>query len=491
MSEYLTARDHSLRVPGSSMGLFFPSENRFDGVLSRQLEQLKAQAGRGIAQSDQELVKNVAAVLAELSKNSLNVRSYFPEHGENPVTGFISAYLAGVIQDAAIRRLDDVALEGADHLRDLCRGLIDHQFYLNALTQTERLEQLATISVINLNDVVLQGAVRGLSDCLLHNSFRGYRGSHITKYLLERLTRITKLRLDSPLGLDMNKVSYSIGPFISPTEPSSLAVVSSQLADAIAQLSRSDNWDRLDGLRSAYNELHDQLWRYLADIGIESVKKNSFLMHYLNSSLEQIIRVHVWLLQSIALPRMEPTDMNTAQEQHIRDSFRDKIRENISWEITGVYSRIVPAMFEHKQLGYLDETMETQCLFAFWCIDVAMTNVSIDACKRVFVACLQLLQENAPDPYRSARTSINIAKIGIYALAKEAGDVVEFAVQRYRELRTLFEEKYSEMRFVGDFGSAEGDLMEERSQMVFTTHDNIFFSTVRTEHIRAFFQLVD
>jgi hypothetical protein len=42
------------------MALFFPSENLFDGVLTRQLEQLKAHAGRGITQGDQELIKEVA-----------------------------------------------------------------------------------------------------------------------------------------------------------------------------------------------------------------------------------------------------------------------------------------------------------------------------------------------------------------------------------------------------------------------------------------------
>lgn len=241
ISQYLLARDRSLRVPGSTMALFFPSENLFDGVLTRQLEQLKAHAGRGMTQADQELIKEVAAVLAELSKTSLAVRSYFVERDENPVTGFISGYLWGVIQDSAMRRLDDVALEGADHLRDLCRALMDHQFFLNALMQTERLEQLGVISIANLNDVVLHAAVDGLSHCLLHSALRTYAGTHLTHKIIERLVRLTTMRLASPVGLDMNKVSYSVGPFISPTEPASLVGVNVQLANAIAPLSTTGN----------------------------------------------------------------------------------------------------------------------------------------------------------------------------------------------------------------------------------------------------------
>jgi hypothetical protein len=486
ISQYLIARNRSLRVPGSSMALFYPSENRFDGVLSRQLERLKAHADRGIGYSDQELVKEVVTVLADICKISLNIQSFFAERGENPVTGFISAYLWGAIQNAATRRLDDVALEGADHVRDLCKESINRQFYLDARMLTDRLEQLATISIASRNDVVLQGAVRALSDCLLHNSIVGYPGSHITQHLLEHLVRIVKWRLDSPLGLDMNKVSYSIGPFISPTESSSLAQISANLANGISQLSSTQEWNRVGQLRSSYKSLHDDLWRHLADMGLESVKKNSFLMHFINSSAEEIIRIHFWLLQTTDLSKIEPIDMKSAQEQYSRDSFREKIQEFVSWQITGVYSRIIPAMFEYNQLNYLDETIELQCTLAFWCINFEMTGVAIDVSKRIMKACQRLT-----DPYRSARTSTHVAHIGIYALATGANEVFDSAKRQYQELRTTFRENYPDLRFVGDFESVERELIEERPQFAFSSHDQTFYSVVTPAHIRAFFKLIN
>lgn len=495
LSQYLLVRDRALRVPGSSMGLFFPSEIRFDAVLTRQLERLKAQAAHGIERSDQELIKQVVNVLAELGNVSLSVQSYFAEHGENPVTAFIGAYLWGVIQDSAVRRLDDVPLEGADRLRDLCTNLIDHQFFISALGQAERLEQLGIIAVANLKDVVLHAAVGGLSDCLSHSALRTYPDAHVTRDVMERLVRITKMRLASPLALDMTAVSYSVGPFISPTERSSLVGVNVQLANGIAQLSGAGNianWDVLRRLRYSYAGIHDRLWLDLAEIAVESIKKNSFLTHFVNSSLEEIVRINVWLLEQTRLPRIDPiTDEETAREQYSRDSFKQSVRGFVLREITGVYSRVISAMLEHKQLNYLDETIEQQCIFAFWCTDIGMTEVATDACDRIFKVCIGLLdQEGLIDPYRSARTATHIAEIGIYALAKNAAELLTLAKERYREVRQIFKQRYPDLRFVGDFESAERELIERRRGPVFNNHDRAFSSGVTNGEIREFFRLM-
>ena len=489
MSEYLIARDRSLRIPSSRMGLFFPSETRFDPLLTQQLEQLKSHTGRGVANSDQELLKEVTGTLTDLSKESWRVRSYFPDHGSNPVSSFVAAYLWGAIKDAAARRLDDVALVGADQLRELCTGSIDRDLYLDATIQAQRLEELGMSGILALSDVVLNAAVRGLSDCLLHNCASGRPSTFITKHLLEELFRLSKLRLSSPLGLDMNKVAYSVGPFISVTERSSLAQTNIVVVNGIVELSRAENWEALGRLRSSYQELNDQLWQHLADLGVDSVKKNSFLTHYLNSSLEEIVRSHVWLYKATEkLPEIEAQDFESAREQHARVSFRKEIRDVISWQTTGVYSRIIPAMFEHKQLGYLDDTLELQSLFAFWSIDLDMESIAISASKRIVEACRQLL---AIDSYRSARESILIAQVGIYALARDAKRVFTEAMKQYRDVRAQFRERYPDLHFVGDFESAEDDLLEGRASLPLDTHAQQFRSAVGREHIHLFFQLLD
>jgi len=117
-----------------------------------------------------------------------------------------------------------------------------------------------------------------------------------------------------------------------------------------------------------------------------------------------------------------------------------------------------------------------------------MADNALSASKRIVDACKQLL---ATDAYRSARQSILIAEVGIYALAKGAKRVFTEAMKQYREMRTQFKERYPDLRFVGDFESAEDDLLEGRTDLLLDSHRQKFRSTVRWEHIHLFFQLLD
>jgi hypothetical protein len=493
VSAYLVARDDSLRVPTSTMAMIFPSETGFDPVLTRQLERFKAQAARGISNSDQEFVKQVVSVLADLSLSSLNSRSYFAERGENSVTVFVAAYLNGSIQDAAVRRLDDVALEGADHLTDLCKALIDKKLYMSALTQLRNLEQLATVSVLNRNDVVLSVAVRSLSDCLLHNCIYGQPGNHVTRHLLESLFRITNARLASPLGLDNMKVSFSIGPFVSPTERSSFTAINVAMANGIINLSQSKQHEAVGRLRYLYEELHDRAWLDFAELGIEAVRRNSFLLYYVNSTIEETVRASFQLLNALDLPPIEEVDMEAAREQRLRDRFRDEIRRIIRRETTGIYSRIIPAMFEHRQINYLDGAIKTQCLFGLLALRVGTEDIAMEAVERIFKACVRLQDPQFGDIYASSRLAIQIAQIGIYAIASKAEQIFRTAAERYTALRRSFRERFPDLHFVGDFESAERELLEEeysRSLMI-DPHEIEFFSAVTPGQIRAFFAAVE
>jgi len=491
LSAYLVARDNSLRVPSATMATFFPSERGFDAVLTRQLERLKAHAARGISNSDQEFVKEVVSTLAGISLASLKSRSYFDRAGENSVTMVVAGYLNGSIQDAAARRLDDVALEGADHLRDLCKGLIEKALYSTALGEVNDLEKLAMVGILNMSDVVLNAATRALSDCLLHNCVHGHPGTHLSRHLLESLFRITHARLASPLGLDMTRVSFSIGPFVSPTERSSFAAINIGMANGIAELSWSGQREPATRLMSLYEELHDRAWLDFAEVGIEAVKKNSFLLHYINSSIEETVRVNFWLLHALEdLPRIDEGDLEAASAQYHRDRFRDELKSKVGRETTGVYSRIIQAMFQNKQLNYLDDTLKMQCLFAFWAMRAHMEDVAGDALGRIFRACEQLRDPQYNDIYASARLAILVAQIGIYAIAKDAQGIYRTATERYGTLRRTFRERYPDMHFVGDFESAERELFEDRRRGPLFTFDELdreFFSTVTPEQIRAFF----
>lgn len=488
---YLAARDRSLRVPTSTMAMFFPSETSFDGVLTRQLERLKAHAARGISKSDQEFVKQVTGALADISLSSLQSRSYFAEHAENSVTAFASSYLSGAVQDAAMRKLDDVAMEGADRLRDVLKALIGKNAYITALTHVDNLERLAAISVLNRSDVVLSATVRALSDCLLHNCIYGNAGTHITSRLLRSLLHSTQARLASPLGLEMMKVNFSVGPFISPSERSSFAAVHIAIVNGIAKMTRNDQREPLDRLRSLYEELHDRAWLDFAELGVEAVKKNSFLLHSLNSTVEETVKANFWLIGVLDLPPLVVESWEAASEQDRREKFRKEVEKKIGWETTGIYSRIIPAMFEHHQLAYLDDAIKLQSLFAFWAIRASIEDVASDAIERIVEACILLQDPKYSDTYASARLAINVAQIGIYALATGAERIFRTSLEKYSTLRSTFEERYPDFHFVGDFDSAERELTEERYTrahlIMLDPRDSEFFSRATPTHIHKFF----
>jgi hypothetical protein len=491
LAAYLVARDRSLRVPTSTMAMFFPSETGFDPVLTRQLERLKAHAARGISDSDQEFVKQVTRTLATLSLASVQSRSYFTEHGENSVTTFVSVYLSGSIESAAVRKLDDVALEGADQLRDLCRVLIEKSLYLSAFTHIDNLERLASISVLNRSDVVLSATVRALSDCLLHNAIYGSPGTHITHHLLERLMRVMHARLASPLGLEMMKVSFSLGPFISPTERSSFAAINLAIAKGIVEMSRANQHEALSRLRSLYEELHDRAWLDFAELGIEAVKTNSFLLHYINSTLGETVKASFWLVGALELPPVEGSGWEAVRERDLRQRFRKQVESKIGWETTGIYSRIIPAMFEHQHLSHLDDAIKLQTLFAFWAIRAPIQKVAIDAVERIFKACVLLQDPQYKDTYGSARLAINVAQIGIYASAAGNEAIFRTALEKYGGIRRTFLERYPDVYFAGDFGTAERELIEERYSrgglVMLDTRDREFYSVASDDHIRSFF----
>src|SRR5207253_3211256 len=126
---------------------------------------------------------------------------------------------------------------------------------------------------------------------------------------------------------------------------------------------------------------------------------------------------------------------------------------------TGVYSQIIAAMFEHKQLSYLENTIKLQARFAFWSISKGMEDAALEALERISDACVSLQNPEYKDVYGSARLAINVAQIGIYALAMGVERAVNIAVERYSSLRRRFLELYPDLHFAGDFYSAERELI--------------------------------
>jgi hypothetical protein len=218
------------------------------------------------------------------------------------------------------------------------------------------------------------------------------------------------------------------------------------------------------------------------------------LLHYINSTVEETVRVNFQLVSALDLPQLEERNREAASEQHARDRFRDAIKNKIRWETTGIYSRIVPAMFENHQISFLDDTIRIQTMIAFWAMRFYDEEVALEATDRIFRACEQLQDPQYKDVYASARLAIHIAQIGIYASASNAEPIFRRAIERYATLRRAFRERYPDHRFVGDFESAEREVIEDARDNMRAMLDPLkheFFSIVTPEQIRMFFAALD
>ncbi len=225
------------------------------------------------------------------------------------------------------------------------------------------------------------------------------------------------------------------------------------------------------------------------------MKKNSFLLHYINSTIEETVKANFWLLSALDLPRTEGPGWEEAMERDHREGFREEVENKIGWETTGVYSRIIPAMFEHRQLSYLGDAIKLQALLAFWATRAAIQKVATDAVERIFKACMRLQDPQYSDTYGSARLAIHLAQVGIYAIATGNDTIFRTALEKYSALRRAFLGRYPDTHFVGDFNSAERELTKEGQARaglpLLDDLDREFFSTVTTQHIHNFFAALD
>jgi hypothetical protein len=120
-----------------------------------------------------------------------------------------------------------------------------------------------------------------------------------------------------------------------------------------------------------------------------------------------------------------------------------------------------------------------------------LEEVALEAIDRIYRACLMLQNPEYGDVFGSARSAIYVAQIGVYALSLNVERVLQRAVDRYSELRQAFRQQDPRVRFVGDFESAEQDMLDRgQNGPMFDPEEREFFSTVTREQISIFFGML-
>ena len=218
------------------------------------------------------------------------------------------------------------------------------------------------------------------------------------------------------------------------------------------------------------------------------------MLHYINSTVEETVAANFQLVGALQnLPALEEHGRESVHELYLRERFLDEVKRKITWEMTAIYSRLIPAMFEHEQLDYLDESVKAECLFSFWAMRFNIEEIPVSAINMIFNACKELQDPKHKRVYDSARLSTHIAEIGTLAIASKSQKVLRTALQQYAALWRAFRERYPDRHFVGDFESAERELIEEQGTRSFLLdrHDIEFFRNVTPEQIHSFFAALE
>lgn len=490
LQRYLLMRNGALRIPNSVSAMFQAGDMTFDPLLTRQLEQLNSHGRRALASGEQELLKQVMSTLSNLMIFSVSVEPAASVPGESSVASFVAAYHWGLLKDAALKRQDDVALEGADQMLTLARTLIGKSSVVTASSVVQNLESAALISILSANDVVLGSQVRVLSLLLRSNASSQHPTSHLTRDILRSLEKIVLGKLEQGIGLDYPQVNFSLGPFLSVTENSSLAHTMIAIANATAQALHEKNYDRANRLMSAYGELNDTLWKYFTDIGVAAARRETFLPQFIYVSVHEILKVHFWLVTFLSKVEVEESNIETARMSYRVRDFQEKLEDYINWQTIGIFSRIVPVAIENNK-KFLDEILDT--LFdATMLATEATMELAVAIQEQIARICEKLMDKQFM--YEGPRKSVYIAKIGAFAAAHGNEYVQAASVNTYTTLLRQWLDMYPEQPdFVGSFGSSERELLEEirNPSFVLNEAERRWAEAVQAKHIRVFFMKVE
>jgi len=493
-AKYLQLRDGDLVMPTSLDAMSGTTTFGFDPVLTEAMEGLSSLHRGAIGRGDVQLSQQIIDALEFVGIQSVDTRTLIYPPGENPTTAFIQGYIFGLVQDGAIRGLDDVTMRGVAALASIGKKLLRAQIFVTAQSTIQYMEQLAYITVVQRKPHIIGEPVRGIAEMLQVAVSEVVVGTHTIDSILDALQRIAEAELNfKPSPQDYVGLRFSLGAFLDLTQPTALANIVALAIQNLSLAIKTGDFARMDKCRKIISELIDQLWARLVAIGKVAAATESFAILYINQNISEIFKQGLWLYGLLNI-RPEPIDQASGHEAWRTEQFAENLLRELSWIVGATYWRIFEAFVPPIKSPLVWDFFPTLSDIGIRALDAGVpliTDSAITALKSIALKCIETPIEGY---LRSAaRVAVFIARVGIVAQKTRQQQVLEISLNALREFNDRYYAKQREIQPDAEF--YEADLKNELSDLsrqlrdrswFLDEEDAMFFGRVAPEDIEAF-----
>ncbi len=480
-------------MPSSFHAMIGPTEFEFDTVLTEALEGISALHKVAIRGGDVQLSQQITDALEYLALQSVDTKSLFARPDENPSTAFIRAYMAGPIQDGAIRGLDDVTMGGARAQTNIAKALLKKHQYLTVRTTIDDIEKLSYFGIAQRKAHVTGTPVRGIAEVLQLAVAEPIPERHTIHAALEALQRIcvAELQFKSP-AFDQS-LRFALGAFLDVTQPTALSNLEALAIQGLSAAMQEGNVAKADGYREAIRELNDALWGRLVAIGTAAARTASSALFDVNTNISEIAKHCFWLLAFLGRTKPEAVDEASAHEAWLHERFEADVLHELEWMVGATYWRIFDALEPPININAIWDFFPTLSHIGIQALDAKFPSVAESAISELKSISLKAAEKPVQTLHSAARIATFIARIGILAQKLGEQKILDLSVAALKEFQLQYFAKQKEIQpeakdydatLVNELNDLKNDL--RKNHWFIDDEDASFFGRVTPEDIDTF-----
>ncbi len=482
--QYLRLRDRTI-LTTPLLEVWLGNLPRYDSFLVEQLDNIAEVHRSALASSDIRLSRQVLSVLRYVGVHSVKIRPFIEEAGQNSITNLVMSYTYPAVEQAASKGLDDITLQGCYVLSAVGRVMTAEGFYLGSHGLIGDLQKLAGFGIAQRKAFIIREAVEGIGQIMATALMVSLAETYTLQTALDALKIIATLEVSIPQPWlpGSQNVQTALGPFLDLTSPTSLAQLEIMAIRRISEAEDKKDKRLISAAEAMLKEFNDQLWSWFSEVGAKAAKTESFALHFIDKNIREIANQQLSLYEAIRA-RVVPPD-----ESWRRDQFVDRLLHDFSWLIGATYWRIYDGFGEEIKTNLVRDFFGTLSQIGIRCVELHLDENAVVAAENLLTLAKKGLKKQVEHGYGPPRIAEHIARIGIVALKRDRGQVVNRTVDLLVEFQGEYTKTFRDIPQLQFQLLTEIDnLKRERAEVrIFADPtDNYFFSKINQEDIEKY-----